>query len=98
MRLKALAIARRESWESNSGSLNGSVKLEDEGGEVVVNLSPGAIARLVGVIAQEVTQRAQKDAQLVRSGMAEAADECLLIESDGIINGELAKLPDGGAT
>ena len=94
MKLKALAIMRKESWEPNAGSLRGSVKLESEEGEVTVTLSPGAISRLIGTIAEEVGQKAQRNAKLVKVGMTEATDECMLIESDGAISGELPKISD----
>ena len=83
MKLTQLQIKRNESWESPSGQLAGFVHLTGETGEQRIQLSPSAIARILGQISTEVGRTARAQAAQVESTVQETQAELNLIENDG---------------
>ena len=90
MKLTQLVVKRNESWETPSGQLAGFVHLVSETGEQRIQLSPSAIARILGQISAEVGRTARAQAAQVESAVQETQDELQLIESDGVL-----ELPPG---
>lgn len=85
MKLKKLEIRRTESYDTKPLTLQGLVTLRGETGQQDIVLSPGAISRLIAVIADEVVVSARNNARMVANSMQEASDEILLLDQDGKI-------------
>lgn len=83
MKVVKLEIRRQESYEKDAGQLKGLVTLQDDMGQQSVVLSAGAMSRLFGVIAEEVSTRARLQAGQVKQALQDAQDEPLLLEADG---------------
>lgn len=80
MLLKELSIERPHSYGNDPPKpLQGKVVLESTSGRVEVNLSPQAIGRLLGQIAEEVGATAKAQAKQVQSGVTAASNEVALI-------------------
>ena len=85
MKLTQLSIKRNESWEAPAGQLAGFVHLVGDRGEQRVQLSPSAIARILGQISREVGATARTQAAQVESAVQETQAELNLIEGDGAL-------------
>lgn len=85
MKLKKLEIRRTESYDKKPLTLQGLVTLQGETGQQDIVLSPGAISRLINIIADEVVVSARNNARMVANSMQEASDEILLLDQDGKI-------------
>jgi hypothetical protein len=88
MKLTKLEIRRggENSWEqSDEKPLQGLVELTGPTGKQAIALSPGAISRIVALIAKEVGEQAKQNAEVVTKALNTAADEGYLLESDGAI-------------
>jgi len=81
MKVTRLEIKRQESYETDAGQLKGIVTLTGPAGQQTVVLSNSSIARIFGVITQEVTDSARKAAAEVKRGMEDAMNEPLLVEA-----------------
>ena len=86
MKLTQLVVKRNESWEEPRGQLAGFVHLVGESGEQRIQLSPSAIARILGQISVEVGRTARAQAAQVEQTMVSTQDELKLIEGDGILS------------
>lgn len=84
MKLTKLEIRRKESYETGA-DIYGLVELTGPTGKQAITLSPGAISRIISVIGVEIQDTARENAKLVKKAVAEAADQCLLQESDGAL-------------
>ena len=85
MKLTQLVVKRNESWEEPAGQLAGFVHLTGEHGEQRIQLSPSAIARILGQISAEVGRTARAQAAQVESAVQETQAELNLIENDGTL-------------
>lgn len=82
MQLKTLTIRRRESYESNGGSLSADALFEGPGGKIEIELAPGFIVRVLALIEEDAAERAKRLAASVNSAMIDCIDTARLIESD----------------
>lgn len=81
MKVTRLEIKRQESYETDAGQLKGIVTLTGPQGQQTVVLSNQGLARIFGVIAQEVQDSARKSAAEVKRGMEDAMNEPLLVQA-----------------
>lgn len=85
MQVESISVEKRPSYDSDyPNQLVGTVTLKGMSGTQTMRLSPGALSRMFKVIAQEVQETAQANAALVKNGMRDAADACLVLESSTI--------------
>lgn len=82
MQLKTLTIRRRESYESNGGSLFAQALFEGPGGKIEIELAPGFIVRVLALIEEDAAERAKRLASSVQTAMIDCIDTARLIESD----------------
>ncbi|MBR7942331.1 hypothetical protein [Burkholderia cenocepacia] len=82
MQLKSLTIRRRESYESNGGTLAAEAMFEGPGGKIELELAPGFIVRVLALIEEDAAQRAKRLCASVETAMVDAVDTARLIESD----------------
>ncbi|MDI9680444.1 MULTISPECIES: hypothetical protein [Burkholderia cepacia complex] len=82
MQLKSLTIRRRESYESNGGTLGAEAHFEGPGGAMTVELAPGFIVRVLALIEEDAAQRAKRLAASCETALVDAVDSARLIESD----------------
>jgi hypothetical protein len=85
MKLTQLQIKRNESWETPANTLTGFVHIAGETGEQRINLSPGAIRRIIGQVAGEVAKGAQAQAGNVGDCLEDTQQELALTQSDGLL-------------
>jgi hypothetical protein len=92
MKVTSLQVQRERSYsKEDPGQLQGILTLTGASGQQTITLSPGAINRILGVIAAEVQQTARANAQLVGKSIDEAVQEGNLLTHDG----ELDQLCEG---
>jgi hypothetical protein len=89
MKVTRLEVKRQESYEPDAGQFKGIVTLTGSSGQQTVVLSNQGLARIFGVIAQEVTDTARKAAAEVKRGMEDAMNEPLLLDAT-----EVKELPN----
>lgn len=81
MQLKTLTIRRCDSWESEKG-LKATANFEGPGGKLEIELAPGFIVKVLGLIEEDAAMRAKKLARSVETAMIDASDSARLIEAD----------------
>jgi hypothetical protein len=93
MQLKKLTIARRESYETNGGSLYAEALFEGPGGKIEIDLAPGFIVRVLALIEEDAAERAKRLASSVQTAMIDCIDTARLIESDKPLQIESNEMP-----
>jgi hypothetical protein len=88
-------MRRAESYEERRGELIGTLSIAGPGGSQELELSPGAIHRILGVIAAEVVDTARRNANAARSALEDASNEALLKQADQTL--QLAGVPTDAA-
>ena len=85
MQVKELSIARRPSYDSEfPNQLVGVVTLTGPSGSQTITLSNAALGRIFSVITAEVQDTARRNAEQVRRGLSDAAEEPLLLEASTV--------------
>lgn len=82
MKVTALNLRRAESYEERRGELVGTLSIAGPGGSQEIELTPGGIHRILGVIAAEVAETARRNAQAARTALEDASNEMLLKQAD----------------
>ena len=93
MHLKTLTIRRRESYETNSGSLFAEAMFEGPGGKIEVELAPGFIVRVLALIEEDAAERAKRLAASVQTAMVDCIDSARLIDADKPLQIESTEIP-----
>jgi hypothetical protein len=81
MRITALDIRKRASYEESAGQLVGTVTLEGITGKQEIVLSPSAMSQIFAVIGSEVIERSRNNAAMVKAAVDEAVHAPLLAEA-----------------
>lgn len=86
MKVQALELDR-PAYGDNRDKLQGRITLKDENNnELVINLTPAGISRLVAAISSEVVETLRHVALQAPRALQHAQDEGYLLESDGKIS------------
>ena len=78
MNLKRLEINKRESYQSNPGQLEGSIKFESDTGEITLRLTPDHIQQIINVCADSLVVVSKAVAEELTSNVIEASVKPLL--------------------
>lgn len=84
MQVKELTIRVQESYQSEAGQYKGKVKLADDNNAQEISLSAKSIARIFGVIKDDVASQALRMASAAPNAIDEAETQPLLIEQSHI--------------
>ncbi len=92
MIVKEIMVRKRESYEEGTGTYKAHLRAEGDDGKIELTLSPGSIRKILEVVKQDASVRAQVMASKVGDAVDDASNELVLSHETNLLEGPFGEL------